>query len=96
MDNVSLTSQDLAERARVADGGVTSAHRPRWWRGVALIALLATLAGVGGSGVWRVDHRPAARPAAPPQVTVSVPLQETVQATGRFLGAELGAARRRA
>jgi RND family efflux transporter MFP subunit len=86
MDNVSLTSQDLAERARVADGGGSSVRRPGWWRGVALIAVLAALAGVGGSQVWRADHRPALPPPPPPQVTVSVPLQQTVQATGRFLG----------
>ena len=86
MDNVSLTSQDLAERTRVADGGVTPARRPTWWRGIALAVVLAALAGVGGSQVWRADHRPAVPPPPPPQVTVSVPLQQTVQAAGRFLG----------
>jgi RND family efflux transporter MFP subunit len=86
MDNFSLTSQDLAERTRVEGRGVSSAHRPRWWRGVALIAVLAALVGVGGGEAWRADHRPAVPPPPPPQVTVSVPLQQTVQATGRFLG----------
>ena len=86
MDNVSLTSQDLVERTRVADGGVTPARRPTWWRGIALAVVLAALAGVGGGQVWRADHRPAVPPPPPPQVTVSLPLQQTVQATGRFLG----------
>src|SRR5581483_8952330 len=86
MDNFPLTSQDLAERVRIEGGGVSSARRPKRWRGVALIAVLAALAGVGGSQVWRADHRPAAPPPPPPQVTVSVPLRQTVQATGRFLG----------
>ena len=84
MDNVSLTSQDLAERIRVEGAGVSSARRPRWWRGVALIAVLAALAGVGGGQVWRADHRPAVPPPPPPQVTVSVPLQQTVHATDRL------------
>ena len=86
MDNVSLTSQDLAERTRAEGNGVSSRHRPTWWRGVALIAGLAALASVGGGQVWRADYRPAAVPPPPPQVTVSVPLQQTVHAAGRFLG----------
>ncbi len=86
MDNLSLTDQDVAERARVADGASTPVHRRRRWRGAALVGVLAALAAVGGEQAWRAGEHPLPPPPPPPQVTVSLPLQQTVQATGRFLG----------
>jgi membrane fusion protein, multidrug efflux system len=61
-------------------------RRRTWWPGVAVIAVLTALAGVGGEWLWRSSHHAASPPAPPPQVTVSLPLQQTVQATERFLG----------
>jgi multidrug efflux pump subunit AcrA (membrane-fusion protein) len=86
MDNLSLIDRDLAERARVDGSGILPTRRRTWWPGVALIAVLAALAGVGGEWLWRSSYHAASPPAPPPQVTVSLPLQQTVQATERFLG----------
>ncbi len=86
MDNFSLTDQDLTERARVDGNGVLPTRRRTWWRGLALVGVVAALAGVGGEQAWRAGQHPPALPPPPPQVTVSVPLEQTVQATGRFLG----------
>ena len=86
MDNLSLTDQDVAERARVAGDNRPTVRPRRRWHALALVGILATLAAVGGERVWRAGKHPAAPPPPPPQVTVSLPLQRTVQATGRFLG----------
>jgi RND family efflux transporter MFP subunit len=84
MDNVSLTDQDLAERARTADGGRPPGRRR--WRGLAAVAVLAIIAAVAAEQVWHAEQPPAAGPPPPLPVTVSQPLQQTVQATTRFLG----------
>src|SRR5580658_9937398 len=92
MDSISLADQDVAERATVSGGewaageGRPPARRRGWWRALALVGVLATLAAAGGDRIWRSGERPAAPPPPAPQVTVSLPLQQTVQATGRFLG----------
>ena len=86
MDNISLSDQDVAERARVADDGRSPIRRRRRWRALALFGVVAVIAAVGGEQVWRAGQQPAAPPPPPPQVTVSRPLQQTVQATSRFLG----------
>ncbi len=86
MDNISATDQDVAERARVADGSRFPARRGRRWRALALVGVVAMLAALGGERVWRAGEHPAAPPPPPPQVTVSLPLRQTVSATGRFLG----------
>ncbi|HEY6434022.1 MAG TPA: efflux RND transporter periplasmic adaptor subunit [Acetobacteraceae bacterium] len=86
MDNLSLTGQDVAERARIADGARLPVHRRRRWRGAALVGIVAALAAVGGEQAWRAGEHPAPPSPPAPQVTVSQPLQQTVQATGRFLG----------
>jgi RND family efflux transporter MFP subunit len=83
MDNISLTGQDDAERARAFDGGRTPRRRRR--RVVAAGLVLAVAAAAAGERLWRADQPPPAAP-PPPQVTVSQPLQQTVQATERFLG----------
>ncbi|HLB97396.1 MAG TPA: efflux RND transporter periplasmic adaptor subunit, partial [Acetobacteraceae bacterium] len=62
------------------------ARRRGWWRTLALVGVLVTLAAVGGDRIWRSGEQPAAPPPPPPQVTVSLPLRQAVQATGRFLG----------
>lgn len=83
MDNISLTDQDDAERARAFDGG--RPPRRRRWRAVAAVLVLAVAAAVAGERLWRADQPPPAPP-PPPQVTVSRPLQQTVQSSERFLG----------
>src|SRR5262249_40451283 len=85
MDNVSLSDQDLAERSRSDGRGVTWIRRWKWPVGLALVAILLALAGVGGEQMWRTRQHSAAM-APPPQVTVSEPLRQMAQATGRFLG----------
>jgi hypothetical protein len=52
MDNLSLSDQDVAERARAADGGLPRRPRRRW-RALAVFAVLAIVAAVGGQQVWR-------------------------------------------
>jgi multidrug efflux system membrane fusion protein len=84
MDNFSLSDRDVAERA--ADNGRSPIRRRRRWGKLAVVGVVAVIAGVGGAQVWRARQQPAAAPPPPPQVTVSQPLQQTVQATGRFLG----------
>ncbi len=86
MDNVSLTDQDVGERTRVVDGSRPTVRRRRGWHAVALVGVVAALAGIGGERAWRNGQHPAALPLAPPQVTVSLPLRQTVQPTGHFLG----------
>ncbi len=86
MDNISLSDQDVAERARVVDDSRPPVRGRRRWRALSLVGAVAILAVVGGERTWRAGPGPAAPPPPPPQVTVSLPLQRTVQATGRFLG----------
>src|SRR5580700_9602201 len=92
MDSISLADQDVAERATVSGGEWAAgesrppARRRGWWRTLALVGVLVTLAAVGGDRIWRSGEQPAVPPPPPPQVTVSLPLRQTVQATGRFLG----------
>jgi membrane fusion protein, multidrug efflux system len=86
MDNISLTDQDVAERAGFADDSGPPVRRHRRWRALAVVGVVAMLAAAGGEHVWRDGAPPAAPPPPPPQVTVSLPLRQTVQATGRFLG----------
>lgn len=85
MDNFSLSGQDVVERTR----GVDDVHRPMRrrgrWRALAVLAVLAIAAAVGGEQAWHAGQPPPAAP-PPPQVTLSRPLQQTVQATSRFLG----------
>jgi RND family efflux transporter MFP subunit len=86
MDNVSLSEQDLAERARAVDAA-RPAGRPRGrWRAPAIFVVLAIIVAAGGERFWRGHEQAAAPPPPTPQVTVSQPLQQTVQATSRFLG----------
>jgi RND family efflux transporter MFP subunit len=85
MDNISLSGQDVAERTHAADADPPPVRRRRRWRALAVFAVLAIIAAVGGEQVWRASQQPAAVP-PPPQVTVSRPLQQTVQSTSRFLG----------
>src|SRR5271163_1246850 len=86
MDNISLTDQDVAERAGFADDSGPPVRRHRRWRALAVVGVVAMLAAAGGEHVWWSSEQPAPPPPPPPQVTVSLPLQQTVQATGRFLG----------
>jgi multidrug efflux system membrane fusion protein len=85
MDNISLSDQDAAERSRAAGDVLPPKHPRRRWRGLAVLAVLMVIAGVGGERVWHASQPPPAPP-PPPQVTVSRPVQQTVQPTGRFLG----------
>jgi multidrug efflux system membrane fusion protein len=86
MDNISLSGQDVAERARVADDRRPPIRPRRRWRALTVLAVLAVTAVVGGEQVWRAGQPRPVPPPPLPQVTVSRPLQQTVQATGRFLG----------
>jgi multidrug efflux system membrane fusion protein len=86
MDNISLGAQDVAERARLADDRRPPMRPRRRWRALAVFAVLAIIAAVGGEQVWRARQPAPAAPPPLPQVTVSRPLRQTVQATGRFLG----------
>jgi multidrug efflux system membrane fusion protein len=86
MDNISLSDQDLAERARAADDGGMPVGGGRRWRAFAFAGVVVLLAAVGGEQIWRAGKHSAAPSPPPPQVTVSTPLQQTVQATGHFLG----------
>ena len=86
MDSFSLGDQDIAERTRAADDLRPLARPRRRWGALAVFAVLAIVAAVGGEHVWPVHQLPPAPPPPLPQVTVSRPLQRTVQATGRFLG----------
>ncbi|MGD0105756.1 MAG: efflux RND transporter periplasmic adaptor subunit [Rhodopila sp.] len=91
MDSISLSAQDVAERTSPADDAHPSMRPPpmrprRRWRALAVFAVLAIIAAVGGEQVWRARQVPPALPPPPPQVTVSRPLQQKVQATTRFLG----------
>ena len=81
MDNISLSDQDVAERARAADDSRSPVRRRRPWRALAVLGVVAVIAAVGGEQVWRAGQQPAAPPPPPPQVTVSRPLQQTVQTT---------------
>jgi membrane fusion protein, multidrug efflux system len=85
MDNISLTDQDVAERATIADDSYPPARRRGRWPALALLGAVALLAAVGAQHVWPTGEHPPSPP-PPPQVTVSLPLQQTVQETGRFLG----------
>ncbi len=86
MDNISLTDQDAAERARISEDGLRPVRRGRWWSGLVFLGLVIALA-AGGQHLWRTgDNHVAAPPPPPPPVTVSLPLQQTVQTTARFLG----------
>ena len=86
MDSFSLGDRDIAERTRAADNLRPLARPRRRWGALAVFAVLAIVAAVGGEHVWPVHQLPPAPPPPLPQVTVSRPLQRTVQATGRFLG----------
>ncbi len=86
MDNISLSDQDIAERAREADDGGSSGRRRTGWRAASIFVVLAIVAAVAGEKLWRGREQPPAAPPPTPQVTVSRPLQQTVQATTRFLG----------
>ena len=66
MDNLSLSDQDLAERARVDGRGIIPARRRRWWAGVAVIAAVAALADVGGEWLKRSSHHATSTPAPLP------------------------------
>jgi multidrug efflux system membrane fusion protein len=84
MDNISLSDQDVPERARTADA-IRSPFRRRRFGALVVFGVVAVIAAVGGEQIWRAHEQPAAPP-PPPQVTVSRPLQQTVQTTTRFLG----------
>ena len=86
MDNTSLADGDVAEGSGVSDGSDPRFRRPRPWRAVAFLSVLAILAAVGSARTWWAGEPPAASPPPPPQVTVSLPLQRTVQETRGFLG----------
>jgi multidrug efflux system membrane fusion protein len=86
MDNISLSDQDVAERAGAADHGHPPIRRRRRWGGLAVFGVVAVIAAAGAGEIWRAREQPAAPPPPLPQVTVSRPLRQTVQPTGRFLG----------
>src|SRR6202789_2056505 len=86
MDSISLSGQDVAERTSAADDLRPLASPRRRWRALAVFAVLAIIAALGGEQLWSARQLPPAPPPPLPQVTVSRPLQQTVQATGRFLG----------
>jgi RND family efflux transporter MFP subunit len=85
MDNLSLTEQDIAERASTVGAG-EYAPRRRYWRGVVVGSVAVALLAVAGERAWRATAPAAASPPPPPQVTVSQPLQQTVQPSAGFLG----------
>jgi multidrug efflux system membrane fusion protein len=86
MDNISLSDQDVAERAHAAEDSRPPARPRRRWGALVGVGVLAVIAAVAGERFWRAREQPAAPPPPVPQVTVSKPLQQTVQATTRFLG----------
>ena len=55
MDNISLSDQDVAERARAADDSRPPVRRRRRWRALAVFGVVAVLAAVGGEQIWRAD-----------------------------------------
>jgi hypothetical protein len=73
MDSISLADQDVAERTPVSDGEWVAddsrppARRPRRWRTLALVGVLATLAAAGGDRIWRSSEQPAASSASSPR-----------------------------
>src|ERR1700679_2893723 len=86
MDSISLSGQDVAERTSAADDLRPLASPRRRWRALAVFAVLAIIAALGGEQLWSARQLPPAPPPPLPQVTVSRPLQQTVQDTGRCLG----------
>ncbi len=86
MDNISLSDQDVPERARIADAGRSPIRRHRRWGALATFGVVAIIAAVAGEQIWHAGQQPAPPPPPPPQVTVSRPLQQTVQNISRFLG----------
>ncbi len=86
MDNISLSDQDVPERARIADAGRSPIRRRRRWGALAVFGVAAIIAAVAGEQIWHAGQQPAPPPPPPPQVTVSRPLQQTVQNISRFLG----------
>jgi membrane fusion protein, multidrug efflux system len=86
MDNISLSDQDVPERARIVDAGRSPIRRRRRWGALAVFGVVAIIAAVAGEQIWHAGQQPAPPPPPPPQVTVSRPLQQTVQNISRFLG----------